>query len=185
VHVTTEFPRLAELLAVTSERRFLEQHTRPFLVIIGRATEELDDDLEFYTSTSSVYTEEETAEILDGKRLDPNAPMIEVAKRQGANPFSALVTIGRADNCDIVLGSKSISKFHAYIASIPQLDDTLEHQLADSGSRNGTRLNGERLAPKELAVLRDGDRIDVGGVLFLRFYTPAGMWTELQKLRPA
>lgn len=185
VQVITELPRLTDLLVVTSEELFLERYQRPFMVIIGRAPEEMDEDQEFYTSTSSVYTEEEAAQIVAGERLDPNAPVIEVVKREGANPFSALITIGRGDNCDIVLGSKSISKFHAYIASIPQLDDTMEHQLADSGSRNGTKLNDERLTPKELSVLNDGDRIDIGGALFLRFYTPAGMWSELEKLRRA
>lgn len=179
----TQLPRIASLLADTDEEQFLAHHPRPFLVVVSQVAEELDDDLEFYTGTATLYSEEEAAEIVAGKRLDANAPFIEVVKRAGANPFSALITIGRADNCDIVIRSKSISKFHAYIASIPQLDDTLEHQLADSGSRNGTKLNDARLAPKDLAALSDGDRVDIGGVIVVRFFTPAGMWTELEKLR--
>ena len=180
---TTEWPCLAELLSVTSEARFLREHSRPFLVVVGQIVDEDDDDFEFYTSTSTVYNEEEIAEIEAGKRLDSNARVIELVKRPGANPFSALITIGRADNCDVVLESRSISKFHAYLASIPQLDDTFEYQLADSGSRNGTKIADERLAPKELFTLRDGMRIDFGGVLFVRFFTPQGIWHQLQKLR--
>lgn len=179
----TQLPRISTLLEHTDEDRFLAEHQRPFLVVVSQVPEELDDDLEFYTGTASLYSEEEAAEIVAGKRLDANAPYIEVVKRAGANPFSALITIGRADNCDIVIRSSSISKFHAYVASIPQLDDSLEHQLADSGSRNGTKLNDARLAPKELVALADGDRVDIGGVIVVRFFTPAGMWLELEKLR--
>lgn len=185
MHVNSKLPRVADLLAVTDEARFLELHPRPFLVVVGQIAEEDGEHFEFYTTTAAVYSQDEAAEIVAGNRLDPNARLIEVVKREGANPFSALITVGRADNCDIVLRTGSISKFHAYIATIPQLDDTLEYQLADSGSRNGTKLNDTRLAPKELVALRDGDRVDLGGVIFLRFYSPRGLWQELEKLRPA
>jgi hypothetical protein len=164
---------------------FQERHPNAFLVLVGRdAEDDPDGDLDFYTETRMHYDEDEAREIVAGRRLDPAAQVFPVVKREGANLFSALITAGRGDSCDLVLRSKSISKFHAYIARIPQLDDTFEYQLADSGSRNGTKVNEAPLKPKELIALNDGDLIEIGGVVALKFFTARGMWHELAKLQP-
>jgi hypothetical protein len=52
---------------------------------------------------------------------------------------------------------KGVSRIHAVIA---RTDDTLT--LVDMGSVNGTHLNGQRLAPDQPRVLRDGDEIRLG-----------------------
>lgn len=52
---------------------------------------------------------------------------------------------------------KGVSRIHAVIA---RSDDTLT--LVDMGSANGTHLNGQRLAPDQPRVLRDGDEIRLG-----------------------
>lgn len=52
---------------------------------------------------------------------------------------------------------KGVSRIHAVIA---RSDDTLT--LVDMGSINGTHLNGQRLAPDQPRVLRDGDEIRLG-----------------------
>jgi pSer/pThr/pTyr-binding forkhead associated (FHA) protein len=180
--------RLVKDLIAEAERgdreRFVASHPEPFLVLVGRIVEEGDDDdLDYYTSTDTLYDEHQAAAIVAGELLDPNAPVFPVLKRKGANMFSALITIGRTDNCDFCFKAQSVSKFHAYIARIPQLDDTFVYQFADGGSRNGCKVNDEALKPKELVTLADGDRIEVGGVIFLRFFNASGMWQELDKLR--
>jgi hypothetical protein len=52
---------------------------------------------------------------------------------------------------------KGVSRIHA---AINRSEDTLT--LIDMGSSNGTHLNGQRLAPEQPRVLRDGDEIRLG-----------------------
>jgi len=65
-------------------------------------------------------------------------------------------TIGRAPDCDVVIGERGVSRMHARI--------TLEDgawKLTDLDSVNGTSVNGERISE---ASLRDGDRILLGQI---------------------
>jgi hypothetical protein len=59
---------------------------------------------------------------------------------------------------------KGVSRIHA---AIERSDDVLT--LVDMGSSNGTSLNGQRLAPDQPRVLRDGDEIRFGK-LIAQFY---------------
>lgn len=63
-------------------------------------------------------------------------------RKSEANAFSAMVTVGRAGNNDIVLPYEGISKFHAYFAQSPQ-----GWTVADAGSTNGTFVLGKQLPP--------------------------------------
>ncbi|HZQ34336.1 MAG TPA: ABC transporter transmembrane domain-containing protein, partial [Dehalococcoidia bacterium] len=64
--------------------------------------------------------------------------------------------IGRNPNNDIVLPDRRVSGFHARI----ERDAAGRFVLTDSGSTNGTRINGQ---PVTSAELRDGDVIQLGG----------------------
>jgi pSer/pThr/pTyr-binding forkhead associated (FHA) protein len=65
------------------------------------------------------------------------------------------VTIGRSSSCSIPINDRFLSRQHAEITRIDG-----EWFVADSGSVNGTFLNGERL--QERRPLRPGDRITIG-----------------------
>ena len=65
--------------------------------------------------------------------------------------------IGRDDACLIVLAGGRVSRRHARIDVSPGA--AVVHDL---GSKNGTLVNGERIAAPR--ALRDGDRIEIGGV---------------------
>lgn len=67
------------------------------------------------------------------------------------------VTLGRGDECDIVLDHVSLSGSHATIQNV---DGTL--QLTDLGSTNGTFVNGEQIT--EAVVIGDGTQIMFGSV---------------------
>ena len=58
-----------------------------------------------------------------------------------------------------------VSRRHA---TIKRGEDTL--MLVDLGSTNGTHLNGQRLTPKQPRVLRDGDEIRMGRLVFHIFF---------------
>lgn len=65
------------------------------------------------------------------------------------------ITIGRSRSCTIPLADRYLSRTHAEITRVG--DDWF---VTDSGSVNGTYLNGQRLA--EATALRPGDVITIG-----------------------
>lgn len=71
----------------------------------------------------------------------------------------AMVTIGRAHDCDCVLADETVSRRHALIRQVG--DSWL---LTDLNSTNGTRLNGWRLV--EETEIRLGDRVSFGAARY-------------------
>lgn len=66
------------------------------------------------------------------------------------------VTVGRQDDCDVVLDDPTVSRHHA---EVRRSGDGFE--VVDLGSRNGTRVNGLGIARTRLA---DGDDLLIGAV---------------------
>jgi diguanylate cyclase (GGDEF)-like protein len=97
---------------------------------------------------------------------------VEATPRRAANPtilvydgdeIGALhglqqdeTTFGRTGDCDVVLADDQVSRRHAMVRKVGR--DQFE--LVDLDSTNGTLLNGKGI---QRAVLRDGDKIAVGG----------------------
>ena len=69
-------------------------------------------------------------------------------------------TMGRHPDCTIVVDAGAVSRYHA---KITRADDSF--QVEDSGSRNGTFLNGQMLSAPQ--TLKNGDRIRVSDVEFV------------------
>jgi len=67
-----------------------------------------------------------------------------------------LITIGRHTDNDIILESKSVSRYHAHIK--PRQS---RYYLTDLASANGTTVNGQGITE---CVLHDGDIVSFGGV---------------------
>ena len=79
-------------------------------------------------------------------------------------PVSAKsITLGRAQDCDIVLPERQVSRYHARIEQ-----DDAGYLLRDLGSKNGTYVNGEAVRGQPYR-LRDGDEIELAGVLQVGF----------------
>jgi DNA-binding response OmpR family regulator len=72
------------------------------------------------------------------------------------------VVLGRDPACDIVLAGRLVSRRHAAINRLGP-----SYTLEDLGSHNGTAVNGEALSGPR--ALRDGDRIELGGIGRLTF----------------
>jgi pSer/pThr/pTyr-binding forkhead associated (FHA) protein len=66
------------------------------------------------------------------------------------------VVLGRLPDCDITLVDPNVSRQHAEIQ--PRGDGFV---LVDLGSTNGSRVNGIRVAEREL---RDGDELGFGNI---------------------
>jgi len=74
-----------------------------------------------------------------------------------AIPLSVITGLGRAPTNTVVLSEPFASNEHARLYRRDQ-----RWWLEDLGSRNGTRLNGERLRAR--AIVATGDVIGIGGV---------------------
>ncbi len=65
------------------------------------------------------------------------------------------LTIGRDEDCDIVIPDRQVSRFHAEI----RIMENGEFLLSDLSSKNGTVLNGEMVSDQR--TLKDGDEIKI------------------------
>ncbi len=83
-----------------------------------------------------------------------------INKRQGNLPFimdHSPFVIGRTDNCDFQLDSRTVSRQHCEL-KLKRAGLTVK----DLGSRNGTLLNGESIPPDTRVVIRPGDLLQIG-----------------------
>ena len=78
--------------------------------------------------------------------------------KSARNPYGAFIFVGRAGTNDVVFKHPSLSKSHA---AFEPLEGGQWH-LRDNGSRNGTHIDGVRLAPNEPVVVASGRQITFG-----------------------
>ncbi len=102
------------------------------------------------------------------------------AQRAGESLAIALepndgLKLGRAPESDLVINDGTLSGHHLTFRQLPSLEWTVE----DAHSKNGTRLDGDSLAPGAPVLLRDGTRIDAAHVS-LTFYTAEGILRRLK-----
>ena len=75
-------------------------------------------------------------------------------------------TVGRLPDNDVVVDDRSVSRRHALISPLGE-----GHTIRDTGSRNGTWLNGRRIG-NEPVPLHPGDRIALGRYGVVLGYQP-------------
>ncbi|MGC4122440.1 MAG: FHA domain-containing protein [Myxococcales bacterium] len=92
------------------------------------------------------------------------------------NGFPFGVTIGHAENNDIVLPNQHVSRFHAYIKHGPE-----GSTLVDADSTNGTFLDGVRLAPTKPMPLPPEAHISFGGEV-VKYLEPSQLVAHLTEL---
>jgi len=90
--------------------------------------------------------------------LPPGSLLLPTGDRVPLGEY--VVSIGRHDDCTVVLGDPNVSRNHAEVR--PSGDGFV---VVDQGSTNGTKVNGVRVAEHQL---RPGDEIRLGNTL-LRF----------------
>ena len=90
-----------------------------------------------------------------------------VEKRFELKPGTRL-SIGRTKENDIAIDHTSVSKMHAALV----LNSDGKLLVADTGSTNGTYLNGQRIAYGKGIVLSEGDKLKLGGVDVELEYAP-------------
>jgi diguanylate cyclase (GGDEF)-like protein len=76
--------------------------------------------------------------------------------------------IGRAIDNTLQLPETSISRYHAMLCQ----DEVGQIRLTDLGSTNGTFVNGKRVPDHTPICIKDGDRIQFGSVIVVKFVRP-------------
>ncbi len=142
-----------------SRQEFVRKFERPFLlrraaVAPSPRRDDWADPIEFKTRVGGEVSEPEPVSG-DGEILE----VIPIEKASG-NPYADLISIGRAKNCDIVLRHSSVSKLHAYLTVL----GAELVKLVDSGSANGTTVNGDVAKPRMPKLLTPDDTIVFGEV---------------------
>lgn len=101
-----------------------------------------------------------------GPRTDGERPCLEVVRgrHEGAVLWleGSRAVLGRGDDLDVTLEEDGVSRRHARLIFTEEGIVNLQ----DLGSTNGTYVNG---APIDATVLREGDRIQLGPDVTLRF----------------
>lgn len=82
------------------------------------------------------------------------------------DPVNHWMSVGRTSRSDLMINDYTISKNHARI----HISVGGRHALEDTGSTNGTWLNGHRLAKNDVRPLGDKDTIRFGRQVFTFFY---------------
>ena len=126
---------------------FGERHGRWYLVLTD--PDALHSFAEFVNTASR-----DSQDILSGKRGLEDVDIFPLTPTAA----SAEVTIGR-EGADVMLPSSKISKLHAVFAIGGGLPS-----LIDSGSKNGTWLNGTRLSAGRAVPVDVGDTIQFASV---------------------
>ena len=122
---------------------------------------------------------DQLARILQESLLRAASSSVIRLVKKGTDVFSGMVNVGRTANCDVVLDSPLVSKFHAYFAKDPKAG---AYCLIDASSTNGTYINDGKMKPKERKVLSDGDRISFGRQVTFSYYTPEGFYDLLAQI---
>jgi hypothetical protein len=100
---------------------------------------------------------------------------VTLDKRAEDGTYADRVSLGRAGNNDVVLRHASVSKFHAWF----ERDEKGLWSLADAQSRNGTRINDDKCAPRTRTTVNPGDLLRFGSVE-ATVCTPEALWKAIQ-----
>ncbi|MBK8238650.1 MAG: FHA domain-containing protein [Deltaproteobacteria bacterium] len=152
---------------------FIARHARWFLLKhanTGSATEAA----RFEYHTVAVRTDELEA----GDPYPGEWRVVEVGKRPG-NPFPERISVGRANNCDVVLRFPFVSKLHAHFVD----GDGAALKLADHRSANGTTVAGKPLPAGDALAVHSGDWIAFGP-LRLQLLDTSDLYDALMRAYP-
>ena len=172
-----DFPPLPDLVALAakfSPREFVERFPDHYLITEAVGSSVNAPDRLFKTTEIGTFKAGQQRGILG---VGP------VVKRQGINPYTSMITLGRARNNDVPITDISVSKLHAWVRRGDSgLFNSGDFSITDAGSRNGTFVNGVAVS-REPHPLPIGARLRLGLVEFW-FVDSAGLFQALRTTAP-
>ncbi len=168
-----DFKKLQKQL---SREEFTKQNNHPFLVFDKGQSEDQSSQHSF--DTKRVQPDQLASLMQQSLLRTVSSRVIKLVKR-GSNLFRGYINVGRTTNCDIVINSPAVSKFHAYFAKDIKSGS---YYISDADSTNGTYVNDVKVEPNVRKTLHDGDKISFGRQVNLSFYTPEGCYDLLKQI---
>ncbi len=161
--------RIRQIACRLDVDRFVMAHGGLYLLCSYPRELEEDDGRWSFTTQPGVKVDDVLQEIASdaGERMLAGRFLAKLEKSD-RNPWKGRISVGRAQNNDIVIRHPSVSKLHAHFAADSRLSQLgsspMTLRVMDVGSRNGTYLNGEPLQPDELRATGSGDTLLIGEV---------------------
>ena len=175
--MTPDFPSLPELLALAAKlslREFVQRFPHHYLITETVGSAMGAPDRLFKTTEVGA---------LKGTQQRGILGVAPVVKREGVNPYTSMITLGRARNNDVPITDISVSKLHAWIRRGDNGAFTHgDFSITDAGSRNGTFVNGVAVS-REPHPLPVGARVRLGLVEFW-FVDAGGLHQALRSAPP-
>lgn len=159
-----------------SREEFAKQFDHPWLVFDKELGSDGAKEMEFNTMC---VQRGQLASLMGQSLMRTASSKVVKLVKKGSNVFQGMINIGRAPNCDVVIDSPAVSKFHAYFAK-----DIMggSQYLSDANSTNGTFVNNVKLEAHGKQNLSDGDTISFGRQVNLSFYTSEGYYDLLAQI---
>jgi hypothetical protein len=154
-----------------SEEEFTSRYKHGFLVVSASLSETAASGREFHTKLADDIKESITSSY--------GATEVFHLVKKDSGLASAMVTVGRAANNDVVLSSNAISKLHAYF----RVNRKGKFTVSDAGSTNGTVVDNVPLVKGEPVELRGGEIIVFGSALEATFHTSTTLYRHIKILR--
>ena len=155
---------------------FVKRFDHPFLIFDKEQRERQTDGHRF--NTARFNSGQMTSLFKQSLMKTVSSKMVKVVK-YGTDTFKGNVNIGRVSNCDVMIDSPVVSKYHAFFSKNPK---NQTYQITDANSTNGTYVNDIKLEPNEKRILYDSDIISLGHRVHISFYTSEGCYDLLKQI---
>lgn len=155
-----------------TEQKFCEAFPHP--VLISREVYLSDT---FREAKTQVAGSKKATGPLSSPTITDVAPVLAVRPAPGSD--GAEVSLGRSEECDLVIPHETVSGTQAVFVPHEEGSTT----LIDMSGTNASRVNDEVMEQGRSTPLADGDKLAFGDCIFV-FYTPAGFYSALRPKRP-
>lgn len=166
-----------QLAAASTRRAFASAMPYTFIVSDGTLSRSTGPMRTLPVERIDVTTEDLPTTTHSSERNAPRT-FIALAIRKVQETFPNMITLGRTANNDLVIPDVSVSKFHAFFKTTPR-----GFEVADAGSKNGSWVAGQELAPRGDALpIKLSDRLRFGRIEFT-VVDAGACWDIIDRMR--
>ena len=158
----------------TSEEKFYEKYEHPFLIVDALRVM-ADSGTDYFTWEIPVDAVTENASDSLMEQTHGESPMA-VFLEMKASRNKSIITLGRVKENDIMITSRDVSKFHAYL----EVKDDGWY-IYDQHSTNGTTADGKPVGKVDpFGPFTAQTAILLGEAVKMFFHNPQSMWKQIR-----